>query len=73
VRGEDLHELLQRGPLEPERAVGIVRQIGAALDAAHAQGLVHRDVKPQNILITAAEDFAYLIASASPRIAGTPD
>jgi serine/threonine-protein kinase len=61
VRGQDLHELLQRGPLEPQRAVGIIRQIGAALDAAHAQGLIHRDVKPQNILITPAEDFAYLI------------
>jgi serine/threonine protein kinase len=61
VRGQDLHELLHRGPLEPERAVGIIRQIGAALDAAHAQGLIHRDVKPPNILITAVDDFAYLI------------
>lgn len=61
VRGQDLHELLKRGPLEPERAVAIVRQIAAALDAAHAQGMIHRDVKPQNILVTSTEDFAYLI------------
>jgi serine/threonine protein kinase len=61
VRGQDLHELVQRGPLEPARAVGIIRQVAAALDAAHAQGLIHRDVKPQNILITSVGDFAYLI------------
>ena len=61
VRGKDLHELLQQGPLEPARAVGIIRQVAAALDAAHAQGLIHRDVKPQNILITSVGDFAYLI------------
>ena len=61
VRGENLHEILQRGPLEPARAVAIIRQVAAALDAAHAQGLIHRDVKPHNILLTKAEDFAYLI------------
>jgi serine/threonine protein kinase len=61
VRGQDLHELLKQGPLEPEQAVAIIRQIAAALDAAHTQGMVHRDVKPQNILVTSREDFAYLI------------
>jgi serine/threonine protein kinase len=61
VRGENLHEMLQRGPLEPKRAVAITRQVAAALDAAHAQGLIHRDIKPQNILVTGADDFAYLI------------
>ncbi|WP_293001553.1 serine/threonine-protein kinase [Mycobacterium sp.] len=61
VRGENLHDMLQRGPLEPARAVAIIRQVASALDAAHAQRLIHRDIKPQNILVTGSEDFAYLI------------
>ncbi|MGO9152277.1 serine/threonine-protein kinase [Mycobacterium sp.] len=60
VRGQTLHEMLKRGPLDPHRATDIIRQIAAALDAAHAQGLIHRDVKPQNIIVT-PEDFAYLV------------
>lgn len=60
VRGQTLHDLIRTGPLEPHRAVSIVEQIAAALDAAHAQGLIHRDVKPQNIIVTPA-DFAYLL------------
>jgi ABC-type branched-subunit amino acid transport system ATPase component len=53
VDGIDLRTLLMReGPLDPERAVALVGQVADALDAAHARGLVHRDVKPVNILVT---------------------
>jgi serine/threonine-protein kinase len=61
IDGKDLAGMLGRyGPLSPPRAVAIVRQIGSALDAAHAAGVLHRDVKPENILIS-ADDFAYLV------------
>jgi serine/threonine protein kinase, bacterial len=61
IDGKDLATTLSRyGPLTPPRAVAIVRQIGSALDAAHAAGVLHRDVKPENILIS-GDDFAYLV------------
>ncbi len=50
--GETLKERLARGPLEPREAVGIVLQIARGLAKAHAKGIVHRDVKPANIILT---------------------
>ncbi|OBK24336.1 hypothetical protein A5634_03090 [Mycobacterium asiaticum] len=61
INATDLEALLrQSGPLPPARAVAIVRQVASALDAAHTAGVLHRDVKPANILVT-SDDFAYLV------------
>lgn len=69
VDGVDLQTLLQQGPLEPARAVHIIEQIASALNTAHQAGLVHRDVKPSNILL-AHNDFAYLIDFGIARSTG---
>ena len=61
IDGIDVGTLLKRdGPMSPSRAVRVIEQVAAALDTAHAHGLVHRDVKPSNALMTARE-FVYLI------------
>jgi serine/threonine-protein kinase len=51
VEGEALARTLKRGPLPPDRVASMVRDVGSALDHAHAQGVVHRDVKPGNVLM----------------------
>ena len=61
IDGVDLDTTVSRsGRLSPQRAVAIVTQIASALDDAHAAGVLHRDVKPANILLS-ANDFAYLV------------
>jgi len=63
IPGRGLDRFLREGPMELERAVAVISQIGGALDVAHATGLVHRDVKPGNILMRAfgGRDHAYLV------------
>lgn len=68
IQGRDLDTILEPRPMEPMRAVGIISQVASALNAAHQTGLMHRDVKPSNILVT-NEDFAYLIDFGIARMA----
>ena len=61
VDGVDVHTVLERdGAMSPHMAVRVVEQVAAALDSAHKSGLVHRDVKPSNLLMVGGE-FVYLI------------
>ncbi|MGI5213491.1 serine/threonine-protein kinase [Plantactinospora sp. CA-290183] len=61
VEGSDLRRiLLDEGPLDVGRAIAILRQVAAALDVAHEAGLVHRDVKPGNVLVDRRTGQVYL-------------
>ncbi|WP_328306226.1 serine/threonine-protein kinase [Actinomycetospora sp. NBC_00405] len=67
--GVTIASLLRDGPLAPERAVRLLIQIAEGLDAAHSDGLIHRDVKPSNVLVT-PRDFVYIIDFGIARATG---
>jgi serine/threonine protein kinase len=71
VDGTELGELIRaEGPLEPRRAARIAAQIASALEVAHEKGLVHRDVKPSNVIVT-SEDHVYLTDFGLTKRAGS--
>jgi WD40 repeat protein len=71
IQGPDLKRLLIDDPLDPAQSVAILTQVATALDAAHARSVVHRDVKPANILID-VDETAYLADFGIARLY-TPD
>ncbi len=76
VDGVDVHTALERdGPMSPQMAVRVIEQAAAALDSAHQSGLVHRDVKPSNLLLVGGEfvyllDFGIALPTTAPRLTG---
>lgn len=69
IRGENLRRRLEQGPLPPEDAIQIAREVTSALAYAHEQGVVHRDLKPENVLLD-EEGHVHLVDFGLSRLAG---
>jgi serine/threonine protein kinase len=72
IDSRSLQHVLEGGPLEPLQALRIFSQIGTALDYLHSQSIYHRDVRPENILLT-AQGVAYLTNFSLAAVPDTPD
>ena len=78
VEGETLADAIERGPLDDERAIEVLSAVAAALDHAHSNGIVHRDVKPANVLLgdngsVKLADLGIATAAEASRITMTHD
>lgn len=75
LRGVDLGEAMGKGPLELKRAVKIIRQLCSALEAAHVAGVVHRDIKPDNVFLECrdGEDFVKVLDFGVAKLMGGPE
>ena len=75
AEGDTLEKVMKAGPLSPERAIPILAQIADGLGAIHEKGIVHRDIKPQNVVLTPTPrgDQARLLDFGIARLMEIPD
>lgn len=61
IQGRTLFDIVDGAPMTPLEAIDVTRQIAKALSVAHSQGVIHRDLKPQNVMLVRQEDDRYLV------------